>query len=83
MTRAQWLIEEEERLIRVRDEIDSILGVHAAHCEECGPRYAFACGTTINLRSALRHSLASAIQLNQNRQDAAEPMPVYSPEARP
>lgn len=79
MTRAQWLIEEEERLIRVRDEIDSILGVHAANCEECDPsRYAFDCDTAIKLRGAHR-SLGTVITLNQARQDEERPMPVYRP----
>ena len=80
MTRAQWLIEEEERLIRVRDEIDSILGVHAAHCVRCGPdRYAPACAVAEDLVDA-DNALNVAIELNQGRQDEEQPMPVYRPQ---
>ena len=79
MTRAQWLTEEEERLIRVRDEIDSILGVHAANCPKCGPlRYSPACADAANLVTA-RDYLGSSLVLNQTRQDEERPMPVYRP----
>ena len=79
MTRAQWLAEEEERLIRVRDEIDSILGVHAAHCQKCGlGRYAPACTEAANLLEAKGY-LGTAVVLNQTRQDEERPMPVYRP----
>ena len=78
MTRAQWLIEEEERLIRVRDEIDSILGVHAAHCEKYGPDRLVACAVAEYLVDA-DNALNVAIELNQTRQDGEQPLPVYSP----
>ena len=79
MTRAQWLTEEEERLIRVRDEIDSILGVHAAHCPKCGPeRYEPPCTEAANLLDAKGY-LGTAVVLNQTRQDDEQPMPVYRP----
>ena len=69
MTRAQWLTEEEERLIRVRDEIDSILGVHAAHCPKCGPeRYEPPCAEAASLLKAKGY-LGTAVVLNQTRQD--------------
>ena len=78
MTRAQWLIEEEERLIRVRDEIDSILGVHAANCGECSHDFTSYCRTAGNIIHA--KSIASiAVGWNQARQDEERPMPVYRP----
>ena len=79
MTRAQWLIEEEERLIRVRDEIDSILGVHAAHCEKCGPGQPLVCEITDNLSAATNQVVYRALLLNQQRQDEEQPLPHYSP----
>ena len=79
MTRAQWLIEEEERLIRLRDEIESILGVHAAHCEKCGPDRLVACDITGSLSVAKSWLIDKALILNQTRQDEEQPMPVYSP----
>ena len=79
MTRSQWLVEEEERLIRVRDEIDSILGVHAAHCPKCGPeRYEPPCTEAASLLKAKGY-LGTAVVINQGRQDEEQPMPVYRP----
>ena len=79
MTRAQWLIEEEERLIRVRDEIESILGVHSAHCEKCGPESLLGCDITGSLWVAKSYLIDKALILNQTRQDGEQPLPVYSP----
>ena len=80
MTRAQWLIEEEERLIRVRDEIESILGVHAAHCQKCGPESLLGCDITGSLSVAKSYLVEKALMLNQSRQDEERPMPVYRPQ---
>ena len=80
MTRAQWLTEEEERLIRVRDEIDSILGVHAAHCPKCGPESLLGCDITGSLSVAKDYLVDKALRINQGRQDEEQPMPVYRPQ---
>ena len=79
MTRAQWLVEEEERLIRVRDEIESILGVHAAHCPKCGPESLLGCDITGSLSVAKSYLVEKALMLNQSRQDEEQPMPHYAP----
>lgn len=78
MTRAQWLIEEEERLIRLDQDLDSVAGSHRAHCEKCNPLDKVYC----ELATKLSHSRAfvqTARIINQQRQDEEQPLPHYAP----
>lgn len=75
MTKAEWMQEEEERLIRLEQEIDSMGGVHRAHCEKC---WDHDCQMD-NLFAQADALLAKAIRLNWQRQDESTPLPVYTP----
>ena len=75
----QWMVEEEEALIRLEQDVDSLLGSHRTHCPECGssaiPK---SCGLAMQLKIAAARTAAARI-LNQQRQDEATPLPEFSP----
>ena len=90
-TAPAWMQEEEEALIRLEQDVDSLLDSHRAHCPECqplvqnspyehaarwdGPR---TCRLAMQLKLAGARSAAARI-LNQQRQDDATPLPEFSP----
>ncbi len=78
-TAPAWMQEEEEALIRLEQDVDSLLGSHQAKCPECGssaiPK---SCGLAMQLKLAGARAAAARI-LNQQRQDDATPLPEFSP----
>ena len=80
MTKAEWMQEEEERLIRMEQDIDAITGSHRAHCDVCWdgglPGYRCEMEDLLARASAL---ITKATRLNQQRQDEIIPLPHYVP----
>ena len=78
-TAPAWMQEEEEALIRLEQDVDSLLGSHRAHCPECGataiPK---SCALAMHLNLAAARTAAPRI-LNEQRQDEATPLPEFSP----
>ncbi len=71
---------EEERLIALEAEADSIAGVHRAHCDDYAERSYNEGGCEFDrLMAQVDALLAKAIRLEQSRADKAEPIPVFSP----
>lgn len=75
---AEWMAEEEERLVRLCQESDSIAGVHRAHCDVCWDTDGGFCEFE-GIMAQVDGLLAKAIRLEQSRADDATPLPVYSP----
>jgi hypothetical protein len=73
----QWMQEEEEALIRLEQDVDSLLGSHRAKCPEC-ERWSAGCLLAGQLKIA-RGNIRSARIINQQRQDEATPLPEFSP----
>ena len=75
----QWMLEEEEALIRLEQDVDSLLGSHRAKCPECqSSAIPKSCALAMQLKIAAARTAAARI-LNQQRQDEATPLPEFSP----
>ena len=74
----QWMQEEEEALIRVDQDVNSLAGSHRAHCAACwdSPKGECEMEDLLARASAL---ITKATRLNQQRQDEATPLPEFSP----
>ena len=74
----QWMVEEEEALIRLEQDVDSLLGSHRAKCPECQSVIPRTCGLAMQLKLAGARTAAARI-INQQRQDEGTPLPEFSP----
>lgn len=78
MAKTEWMQEEEERLIRLDQELDSIAGAHRHNCDVCWDAPEHDCGFD-GMAAQASAILTKMTRINQDRQDQAKPLPHYSP----